>query len=380
VTEFLQLHLLTSYPPSNPNRDDLHRPKTAIIGGRVRQRISSQAIKRAIRVSDAFVTALAGHMGERTQRLGDEILEHLLADGILDDKARDIARGVVEVFGKLEESERDSEREGDGDKKGSRDKKGRTKEKPDSVRIRQLAFISPEEKRLAFKLADEVAAGEELPKDKDLVRKLLRAADGAVDIAMFGRMLANNQDYNRDAAVQVAHAFTTNAVEIEDDYYTAVDDLKKPADKSGAGFVGEAGFGSGIYYLYVCVNHDLLIKNLAGDRALSSRGLDALVRAVSSSSPSGKRNSFANHVRAEFILAEWGDQQPRSLAGAFTTPVGEGDQLEISITRLLDKRKAFAKIYGQDWREERILHVGAPDSATLSQVAAFVAASLGKSR
>jgi len=40
---FIQLHLLTSYPPSNLNRDDLGRPKTAIMGGKTRLRISSQS-------------------------------------------------------------------------------------------------------------------------------------------------------------------------------------------------------------------------------------------------------------------------------------------------------------------------------------------------
>ena len=364
MTDFLQLHVLTTYPPSNPNRDDLGRPKTAVIGGALRQRISSQAIKRALRSSETFETALAGHKGARTQRLGEEILKHLIGLGADEDRARSVARGVAEVFGKLDE-------DSDGDKKG------KAKDKPDSVRIRQLAFVSPEEWRRAVDLAGEVAAGAPLPKEKDLAKAVLRAADGAVDIAMFGRMLADNPDFNREAAVQVAHAFTTNAVEIEDDFYTAVDDLKQPSEDAGAGFVGEAGFGAGVYYLYVCVNRDLLIRNLDGDRALASRGLDALVRALATASPKGKRNSFANHVRAEFLLAERGSAQPRSLAGAFTTPVRAGDYLEASAEALLKKRAAFAAAYGQDWREDRLLRVGAADSATLDDIAAFAAAGLG---
>ena len=210
-----------------------------------------------------------------------------------------------------------------------------------------------------------------------MAKALLRTADGAVDIAMFGRMLADKLDFNRDAAVQVAHAFTTDAVEIEDDYYTAVDDLKTSAEDAGAGFVGEAGFGAGVYYLYVCVDCELLVKNLGGDRALAARGIEALVRALATASPSGKRNSFGNHVRAEFILAKKGDAQPRSLAGAFTTPVSAGDQLEKSIEHLLDKRKAFAAAYGEDWSDERRLHVGDTKAATLAEIATFAAADLG---
>ena len=381
MTDFLQLHLLTTYPPSNPNRDDLGRPKTAIIGGRMRQRISSQAIKRAVRTSDAFVAALVGHKGERTQRLGEVVLDHLVGKGLGMEKARAIARGIAEAFGKIEEfpseggkKSKQPDDEAQVDTKG----KQKQKEKAEKAYIKQLAFISPDEKRLALELADKAVAGAPLPKEKDLAKTLLRAADGAVDIAMFGRMLADNPDFNREAAVQVAHAFTTNAVEIEDDYYTAVDDLKKPTEDAGAGFVGEAGFSAGVYYLYVCVNRDLLVKNVDGDRTLAARGLGALVSALATASPTGKRNSFANHVRAEFMLGEKGDAQPRSLASAFTMPIEAGDQLETSIARLMTKRAAFTEAYGKDWREELALHVGAPGSASLADVVAFAAAGLGE--
>lgn len=32
MSRFIQFHLLTSYPPSNLNRDDTGRPKTALVG------------------------------------------------------------------------------------------------------------------------------------------------------------------------------------------------------------------------------------------------------------------------------------------------------------------------------------------------------------
>lgn len=359
MSDFVQLHILTFYPPSNPNRDDLGRPKTAMIGGRTRQRISSQAIKRSIRTSEAFQHALEGHHGTRTQRLGDEVLAHLMSAGADETKARAITRDVVAVFGKLEEK-KDDKKKGD----------------PDPVRIKQLAFISPDERQLAMDLADRAVAGEALPKEKDLAKAVLRTADGAVDIAMFGRMLADNPDFNRDAAVQVAHAFTTNVVDVEDDYYTAVDDLKGPAEDAGAGFLGDAGFGAGVYYLYVCVDRELLVANLAGDADLAAQGLAALMRALATASPSGKRNSFANHVRPEFILAERGDAQPRSLASAFTDPVWESDQMRASIDRLLSRRADFARAYGPAWTAEKTLRVGAPDTATLDDLAAFVAEGL----
>jgi CRISPR system Cascade subunit CasC len=356
MSKFLQIHILTAYPPSNPNRDDLGRPKTAVVGGKQRQRISSQAIKRAVRTSDAFAQALHGHQGQRTQRLGDEILAHLLQKGIDETTARESVRAVMSIFGKLDE------------------KKAKTD--PEPVRIRQLAFISPDERRRAIELAEKAAAGKKLPKEEDLAQEILRTADGAIDIAMFGRMLADKPDFNRDAAVQVAHAFTTNAVEIEDDYYTAVDDLKTAVEDAGAGFIGEAGFGAGVYYLYACVDRELLVRNIEGDATLAARGLEALLRAFATASPSGKRNSFANHVRPEFILVEKGDAQPRSLASAFTEPVGSGDQMAKSVDRLNRQRAAFTKAFGQDWTEDLVLHVGSHATASLDDLAQFVGAGL----
>jgi CRISPR system Cascade subunit CasC len=353
MSRFLQLHLLTEYPISNPNRDDLGRPKTARIGGEVRQRISSQALKRAIRLHDAFQSALAGQTGTRTQRMGEEIIAHLTAKGVDEVRAVEAAKAIVPVFGKLED----------------------TKNK-DAARTRQLAFVSPDERAAALDLADRFVAGEKLPKDKELARLVMRPADGAVDIAMFGRMLADNPDLNRDAAVQVAHAFTVNRVVVEDDYYTAVDDLKKPSEDVGAGFVGDAGFGAGLYYLYVCVNRHLLVENLAGDRALAARGLDAFVRAAAMAVPTGKINSYANHARAKFILAERGDMQPLNLAGAFTMPVRGPNLVEEAVGRLERERNGFADSYGLGSEADIRLRVGDPDAATIDAIAAFAAEGL----
>ena len=369
MSRFVQMHILTAYPPSNPNRDDLGRPKTAVIGGVSRMRISSQALKRAIRTDDAFRAALMGNLGERTQRMGDKVREHLLEKGASEDRALEIARVIADLFGKV---------------KGEKD--------DNPTYIEQLAFISPEERAAAFELAERILSGEvEIPqkekgKDKgspdtekfvkEFAPKVLQTADGAVDVAMFGRMLADNPDFNRDAAVQVAHAFTTNQVDIEDDYYTAVDDLKTSEEDAGAGFIGEAGFGSGIFYLYIGVNQVLLLENLAGDKNLVGRALSALVRAAATASPSGKKNSFANHVRAEYMLLENGDSQPRSLASAFTKPVGSCNQLAESVEALKKQRTAFAKAYGQDWSDDIELHVGVDDRATLDELAAFAAAGM----
>ncbi len=320
MTRFLQLHYLTIYPPSNPNRDDLGRPKSAIYGGAPRLRISSQALKRAARISDVMQRDLSGHLGERTQRIGEVVRDALLAEGADEEKAAEIARKITDVFGKVDAK--------------------------NEARTRQLAFISPQEKAIAIDWAKRGLAGEELPKTSELKKLVLRHADGAADVAMFGRMLADDPDFNREAAVQVSHAITTHKALVEDDFYTAVDDLKKSAEDAGAGFVGEAGFGSGVFYLYACVDTDLLLENLDGDVALARLAIGALTEALAVATPSGKKNSFAHQTRASFIRAECGSRQPRSLAGAFFKPVSGEDLMAASVAALGDMADRLDSAYG----------------------------------
>lgn len=343
MSRFLQLHLLTFFPPANLNRDDLGRPKTAMVGGVTRLRLSSQALKRAWRTSEAFRAALDGHMGERTQRLGEAIRDHLLAQGADEAKAVKIAREIAPVFGKLK-SEKDA----------------------NPTRTEQLAFVAPEERAAALALADRLAAGEKVVVKPD---EILARTDTAADIALFGRMLADNPDFNREAAAQVAHAITTHRVTVEDDYYTAVDDLKTPAEDAGAGFVGEAAFGSGVFYLYLCVNRELLVQNLGGEADLAATALGALAEAAATAAPRGKQNSFAAHGRAHYILAEKGDRQPRTLAGAFAKPVTGEDLMEASIQRLREFQSDLDKAYGPASTAQAEMQIG--EGGSLADILAF---------
>ena len=296
MADFLQLHLLTAYGPSNLNRDDTGRPKSAFFGGVPRLRVSSQSLKRAWRESSVFQSGLDQYLATRTQRLGQEILQHLHDQGMTEAEALETARAIAGVFGKVREG--------------------------DDAFIEQLAFVSPAEREKAFALADGALAGESVEPAAD---NLLNEADSAADIAMFGRMFADAPKFNREAAVQVAHAITTHAAVAEDDYYTALDDLKlrDQAEDSGAGFVGVQEFGAGVFYLYVCVDRDLLLRNLDKGQAVRAASLAALVEAAATVGPRGKRASFASYARALYVLAEKGGQQPRSLAAAFLDPVSD---------------------------------------------------------
>ena len=342
MSRFLQLHLLTFYPPANLNRDDTGRPKTAVIGGATRLRLSSQSLKRAWRTSDDFKATLDGHRGERTQRIGEVIRDHLIAGGTDAAKATKIAREIVPVFGKPK-AEND----------------------PNPTRTEQLAFISAEERAAALAMAERAAAGEKI---EATAAALLRQRDTAADIAMFGRMLADNPDYNREAAVQVAHAFTTHKVAVEDDYYVAVDDLKTTAEDAGAGFLGEAGFAAGLFYLYICVDVALLKRNLS-DEGLAGTSLAALVRAAATVAPTGKQASYASRARAHFIMAERGDQTPRTLGAAFLKPVAGHDPMGDSVAALHGLRDAMDSAYGACADRRAEMSVGGAGS--LEDILAF---------
>jgi CRISPR system Cascade subunit CasC len=358
MTTFFQFHLLTVYPPSNPNRDDQGRPKSVLLGGVPRLRLSSQSVKRALRLSDAFQGNLAGNLGQRTKRIGDEIVQHLVGQGVAEKEAARVAAMVATAFGKV-------------DAKGKGDSA--------SVRNTTLAFVSPQERIFAFELADRILAGEKVPDGKDLAKMVLRRADGAVDIAMFGRMLADTPEFNRDAAVQVAHAFTTHRAIAEDDFFTAVDDLKTRNDDAGGAHLGEVGFGSGVFYLYACVNADLLIENLGGDVALAIKGVEALTAALATATPSGKQNSFAHHPRAAYVRVEAGSQPPRDLSGAFFHAVTGEDLLGASIARLEDMVLRIDTAYGPASNAHTIMSV-LQGQGSLAELSAFAAESLRASR
>ncbi len=337
MSRFIQLHLLTSYPPSNLNRDDTGRPKVALMGGKNRLRISSQSQKFAWRNSEVFQTSLEGKLGRRTKQQGIEIYRALLAGGIEEKNAREWAKNIAEQFGKLK-----------SDKK---------KENDEDLHIEQLANFSPDELKAIAALTASCISEKRGPKKEEL--NLLRKAESAADIAMFGRMLADHPEFNMEAAVQVSHAITVHQSAVEDDYFTAIDDLNQ---HSGAAHIGERGYGAGLFYSYICINRELLQENLGMDRDLTNQALQALVHAVTKVSPTGMQNSFASHAYASFVLAEMGAQQPRSLSQAFLKPIEAKEHeaesmLDKAVSALLMRRDNFDKVYGACYDSKTCMNV-----------------------
>ncbi|GAB4349429.1 MAG: type I-E CRISPR-associated protein Cas7/Cse4/CasC [Gammaproteobacteria bacterium] len=347
MERFVQLHLLTAYPPANLNRDDLGRPKTALVGGAERLRASSQSLKRAWRTSEVFQEGLSGHIGTRTKRLGEEVFQRLLQGGVAEKKARDWARQIAAVFGKL--------------------KKGKDDGSAEALHIEQLAHVSPEELSAIDQLVARLSETGEAPSEEDL--DLLRKRHTAADIALFGRMLADDPGFNTEAACQVAHAITVHKVAVEDDFYTAVDDLNRGEEDAGAGHMGDTEFGAGLFYLYLCLDRRLLLDNLGGDTGLAARTIAALAKSAATVAPTGKQNSFGSRARASYILCEKGDAQPRNLSVAFLRPVEAGREglLAASIAALEAERSRLDRAYGDGDPDAAVMDTHA-DKGTLQQI------------
>lgn len=343
MSKFIQLHLLTSYAPSNLNRDDLGRPKTARMGGSERLRVSSQSLKRNWRVSELFEQSLGENIGTRTKRLGTQVFNQLTELGTAEKQAKAWAIEIAGVFGKG---------------------------KKDSLDIEQLAHISPEEMHAVTSLAATLAAENRAPEKEELA--LLRHNASAVDIALFGRMLASSPEFNCEAACQVAHAISVHGVAVEEDYFTAVDDLNNADSDLGAAHIGEAAFAAALFYSYVCIDKELLVSNLGGDLELANKAIAALVEAAVKVSPKGKQNSFASRAYASFVLAEKGDQQPRSLSVAFLKPISGKNQAEDAVQALQRQAENFDKVYG-DCAEARYFVNAITGEGSFEQLKTFIA-------
>lgn len=366
MSHFIQLHLLTSYAPANINRDDLGRPKTAKMGSVDRLRISSQCLKRAWRTSDVFNSYINGSLGIRTRRMGRFIRASILSGISIEEiikkqsiqeiesrnwteeeikNATQIAFQISKIFVDTiskkteDESDEDNENESKSKKKGKKEKESNIS--INTLESEQIVFYTPEEIDKIQRLINQ----KRIPLEEEL-SNLTSKKCSAVDVAMFGRMLASSPKSNIEASVQVAHAITVNRVIVEDDYFTAVDDLNVSDQDNGSAHINESGFGSGVFYTYICINRTLLEENLGGNKDLAGKAIQALTHAAATVSPSGKQNSYASRAYAHYILAEKGKQQPRQLSSAFLKPIDDSDLISSAIERLEILRENMEKIYG----------------------------------
>jgi CRISPR system Cascade subunit CasC len=347
----VEVHLIQSVPPANLNRDDTGSPKDALFGGVRRARISSQSQKRAVRQFFSGLSLLRPEeRAVRTRLLVPELVRRFP-----DRPAEETRAVVIAALGSL----------GLG---------------IEEDRTQYLLFLGQREiDRLAQKLQEHwddlralvspVQDTEEKATTKQRKQSFAKAApkaisdalaavlDGgrAVDIALFGRMLADRPEWGKDAACQVAHAISTHRVDREFDFYTAVDELQ-PREASGAGMMGDVEYYTATFYRYADINLGLLLANLEGDADLASRAVEAFLRAFVLTLPSGKQNTFAAHSLPQFVaFLVRRDSMPRNLAAAFERPVFPRDDKSISgasVEALMDYWQRLDEAYGrpsQEW-------------------------------
>ncbi len=304
---YIDFHVIQTVPPSCVNRDDTGSPKTAVFGGVTRARVSSQAWKKAMR--DMFTQSFPEeNVGLRTKTVFDLVADRIseLNPSI---KAEKSAEKVLNAAGiKI------------------KDNKGK-------IETGALFFIS----RGQIEALAQIAAIQENDEfDKEACKKAVKDTP-AIDIALFGRMVADDPSLNFDAAAQVAHAISTHKVHNEYDYFTAVDDCA-PEDNQGAGHLGTVEYNSSTLYRYATLNATELMKNLHGDTASAVRGFaDAFIRSM----PTGKQNTFANRTRPDAVYVTIRKDQPVNMAGAFEKPVraGENGYVEGSLKALTEYAK-----------------------------------------
>ncbi|MBF6416870.1 type I-E CRISPR-associated protein Cas7/Cse4/CasC [Nocardia cyriacigeorgica] len=339
----IDIHILQTVPPSNLNRDDSGSPKTAIYGGARRARVSSQAWKRATRV--AFDDTLdRSELGVRTRRVV-EVLAGAIAERSDDlrESAEELAVQAMNAVGiKVKPPKKDA-----------------TEEAGYLVFLSRNQIDALSDAAVAAAGTENVAAALAAAKAKDLANHA-----HSVDIALFGRMVADQADLNVDAAVQVAHAISVHPVETEFDYFTAVDDATGP-EETGAGMIGTVEFNSATLYRYATVDVDLLNRNL-GDAEATRRAVEAFVTSFVRSMPTGKQNTFANRTLPEAVVVLVRDSQPINLVGAFETPVRESNtvgRIKRAADALLSEAAEIERAYGETPIAGWVTHVGSDTEA-----------------
>lgn len=335
---FVNFHVLTSHSPSCLNRDDMNMQKTAMFGGVNRVRISSQSLKRAMRMSDYYHASL-GAPSVRTRDLGK--LKTRFSELLKD-------RFDAELVGKALEWISGKEGIADGVEADA--------VAPWSVEeVAHFCELIRAEEQDAKKLEKKI--------EKD-ARSFREAMGKAADIALSGRMATSGlmTSLPADGALAVAHAITTHAVEPQDvDWFTAVDDLTQDAGETGAGHLNTQQFSAGVFYRYASLNLKQLQVNLgllpdikAGETPESRKRALEIAKHVfhmlATVVPSAKQQSFAAHNPADFAIISFGDQ-PISLANAFEQPVRrarDGGYFDPSVQRLADYWARINRAYGLD--------------------------------
>ena len=309
---YVDIHALQVIPPSCVNRDDTGSPKTAVYGGVTRARVSSQCWKNVVR--SMFRDILPKEdVGIRTKHICNLIADEIERLGGLSPKKQ--AESIL--------------------KNGGLQLKAGKSE--DDLETGALYFISPAQIKALARLAVDKPSTK-----KAEIQAVMKDAP-SLDVALFGRMVADDPSLNTDACCQVAHSISTHKISNEYDYFTAQDDCS-PADNAGAGMIGTVEFNSSTLYRYATIAVHALKDNLEENTVDAVKAfVDAFIRSM----PTGKINTFANRTLPSAVMVTVREDQPVNLVGAFEKPVKASDHgyVEGSCKALV----AHAKATYRDW-------------------------------
>ena len=348
----IDIHVLQTVPPSNINRDDTGSPKTAVYGGVRRARVSSQAWKRSTRVS--FNERLdPSEVGVRTRSVVELLAAEITKQSPdLEPRSIELAEQTFKAIGI----------------------KVKVPPKAEVTESEYLLFMSRRQIQNLAAAAITAANADDVTKAlKDSDVKALADREHSIDVALFGRMVADQADINVDAAVQVAHAISVHPVETEFDYYTAVDDFQEEHE-TGAGMIGTIEFNSSTLYRYATVDANRLADNLGTGPALR-RAVEVFLESFVRSMPTGKQNTFANRTLPEAVVVMVRDSQPINLVGAFENPIRETattGRTKLAAETLRDEAKEVERGYGESPINTWVTRIGA-DTASLDSLGESVA-------
>lgn len=308
---FLQIHTLHSYTAALLNRDDTGQAKRLLYGGTSRTRISSQCLKRHWRTSENDPNALQKIPNFEPAFRSRELVTEKVIEPLREAYDETIVNAIEPLFQQFVY--------GDKADKGKKSRQTLLLGRPE---IDWLATQAASIAKNAKDVNDAKSAATELKKSKNFKAMTEGALlPGGLVGALFGRMVTSDPAANIDAPVHVAHAFTVHAAETEGDYFTAVDDLKGDDDESGADTIQETELTCGLFYGYVVIDLPGLIENCGLEKGIASAAVKSLVHLIAEVSPGAKLGSTAPYGRADLMLIEAGDRQPRSLSRAFRSDI-----------------------------------------------------------
>jgi CRISPR system Cascade subunit CasC len=317
---YVDVHIIQTVPPANLNRDDAGSPKQAMYGGDLRARVSSQAWKRAARLD--LVNQGYGHeaLGVRTDMVPNLLKARLVERGLSEGRAEQLAIAARGAWGM---------------KPGKRSSKSDVSE---ALKTPYLLFLGREQ---VDAMARAILESPELADETADVEKIMQGIDFStivgsghpVDVALFGRMVADRASWNVEAATQVAHAISTHSIDVEFDYYTAVDD-ENTDEETGAGMIGTIEFNSATLYRYANICAQQLLDNLEGDISAMGAALDAFLRSFALSMPTGHQNSFAHRTAPQCVVVVVRKGQPVNLVTAFEKSVFKGASEGVAVSSI----------------------------------------------